>query len=144
MKTMVQNLKTNYLKLWLPPIIWAVVIFSFSSYQTVQASQIMWQDFIVKKSFHIIEYAILTTFVYRAMKGSGLDRKKAGIYSILFTILYGITDEFHQSFTQGRESKARDVVFDTIGGLLSIYIIWIQLPKAPKRLVAWAKRLHVL
>ena len=141
---MIQKLKISHLKLWLPPIIWAIVIFSFSSYQTVQASQIKWQDFIVKKSFHIIEYAILTTFVYRAMKESGLNRKKAGIYSILFTILYGITDEFHQSFTQGRESKARDVIFDTIGGLLSIYIIWKYLPKAPKRLVAWAKRFQIL
>lgn len=144
MKTVIQKQIENYLKLWLPPIIWAVVIFSFSSYPTVQASQIMWQDFIVKKSFHIIEYAMLTIFVYRALKESGLERKKAGIYSIVFTILYGATDEFHQSFTQGREAKARDVIFDTIGGLLAIYVIWKQLPKAPKKLVAWAKKLQIL
>lgn len=141
---MILKQKKSYLKLWLPPIIWAVVIFSFSSYPTVQASQIMWQDFIVKKSFHIIEYAIFATLFYRALKESGIEREKAGIYSLVITIIYGVTDEFHQSFTQGREAKARDVIFDTIGGLLAIYVIWKQLPKAPKKLVAWAKKLQLI
>ena len=141
---MVQNLKTNYLKLWLPPLIWAIVIFLFSSYPTLATSEIKWQDFIVKKTFHIFEYAVFTMLFYRALKESGVEKKKAGIYSIVAAILYGISDEFHQSFTPGRDAKARDVVFDTIGGLLSIYIVWKQLPKAPKKLRKWAKGLQIL
>lgn len=141
---MIQKREKYYLKLWLPPIIWAAVIFLFSSYPTVATTEIKWQDFIVKKTFHIFEYAVFTMLFFRALKESGVEKKKAGIYSIAAALLYGITDEFHQSFTPGRDSKARDVVFDTIGGLLAIYVIWKQLPKAPKKLRNWAKGLQIL
>ncbi len=67
---------------WLPPFIWAVVIFLFSSYPTTRASEIHWKDFIVKKTAHIVEYAILTTLSYRALKMSGVEKKKAGYFSI--------------------------------------------------------------
>jgi len=134
----------NYIKFWLPLFIWAIVIFSFSSYQTPTASEIRWQDFIVKKTFHLIEYAILTTLSYRALKESGVDKKKAGIYSIIITLLYGASDEFHQTFTIGRDGKVRDVIIDTAGALLAIYGIWNLLPKAPKKLKSWAERLQII
>lgn len=49
---------------------------------------------------------------------SGIDKKKAVISAIIFTIVYGATDEFHQSFTQGRESRLRDVGFDALGSVI--------------------------
>jgi len=130
------NIKTKELKKllnrWLPFLIWATVIFLFSSYPTTRASEIHWKDFIVKKTAHIIEYAILTTLCYRALKTSGIEKKKVGYYSIFFSIFYGLTDEFHQSFTPGRDPQLRDVFFDTIGAVLSIYYIWNLLPQHQK------------
>ncbi len=134
----------NWLHYWLPLIIWVLVIFAFSSYPTTKASQIDWQDFAIKKTVHIIEYAILATITYRALRGSGIEKKKAGYYSMIFAAFYGATDEFHQSFTPGREAKLRDVIFDTIGGVLAIYAIWKLLPKAPRRLKSWAHEYHLL
>ena len=134
----------KYLNYWLPLLIWAAIIFAFSSYPTAKASEIQWQDFVVKKTFHIIEYGILATVTYRALRGSGVDEKKAGIYSMIFALVYGATDEFHQSFTSGRDAKLRDVIFDTIGGVLAIYTIWKLLPKAPKKLQSLAKKLQVI
>lgn len=117
---------------WLPPFIWAVVIFLFSSYPTTRASEIHWKDFIVKKTAHIVEYAILTTLSYRALKMSGVEKKKAGYFSIFVSMLYGLTDEFHQSFTPGRDPQPRDVFFDTIGAVFAIYYIWNLLPRHQK------------
>jgi len=133
---------SRMLVLWLPVVIWAVVIFLFSSYPTSRASEIHWKDFIVKKTAHVVEYAIFCSLIFRAMKGSGMSSKKAAIYALGISILYGLTDEYHQSLTPGRDPRIRDVGFDTIGSVLSMYIIWILLPKAPKKFKVWAEKLQ--
>lgn len=141
---MVKNNKLQkILYLWLPVILWAFVIFLFSSMPTTPVSQIHLTDFFVKKSAHIIEYGVLTTLLFRALLASGINKKKAGLYSIIFAVLYGMSDEFHQSFTPGRDPKLRDVFFDTIGAVSSVYIIWNLLPKAPKKLKNLAKSLQL-
>ena len=108
------------------------------------ATKIYWQDFIIKKTAHIIEYGILSALIYRALVEEKMSKKTAGLIAILVAMFYGITDEFHQSFTSGRQPKARDVVFDTIGATFAIYTIWKLLPKAPKKLVSLAKSFQLL
>ena len=132
------------LKYWVPPIIWACVIFVVSAHPLAKTSQIYWKDFIIKKTAHMIEYGIFAALIYRGLVASGVKKNNAGIYSILLALLYGVTDEFHQSYTPGREPRVRDVVFDTIGAILTIYSIWNLLPKAPERLRAWAKKLQLI
>ena len=134
----------RFLKYWAPPILWAFVIFSVSAFPTGRASQIQWKDFIVKKSAHVIEYAVFAALIYRALRSTGVKRENAGIYAIFIALLYGVTDEFHQSYTPGREPRVRDVVFDTIGAIASIYSIWNLLPKAPERLKSLARRLQLI
>lgn len=129
---------------WTPVVVWAVFIFVLSAYPTKQVSEVHLQDFIVKKTAHVIEYGIFAGLLYRAFKKNGVKKRNAGIYSIFAALIYGASDELHQSFTPGRDPKLRDVAFDTIGAVFAIYIIWNLLPKAPKRLKAWAKKLQIL
>lgn len=131
------------IKYWLPVLVWAYIIFLFSSRPTGMASEIHWEDFIIKKTAHIIEYGVLSLVVYRASRSEGVSKKKAGIYSIIFSIFYGFTDEFHQSFTPGREPRLRDTFFDTIGASFAIYFIWKLLPKTPKKLKILAEKLEI-
>ncbi len=139
-----KNNSSKVLNLWLPPFLWAALIFLFSSLQTIKTSEIYWQDFILKKTAHILEYGVFATLLYRALKGSGIERKKAAIYSIVLAVIYGISDEFHQIFTPGREPKVRDVVFDTIGASLSSYIILKVLPKSSGNLKKLAERFQLI
>ena len=132
------------LKYWGPPVVWAFIIFLVSAYPIARASEIHWKDFVVKKSAHVIEYGIFAALVYRALRSSGVKRENAGIYAIFLALLYGVTDEFHQSYTPGREPRVRDVVFDTIGAIASIYSIWNLLPKAPVRLRNLAQKLQLI
>ena len=131
------------IRFWLPVVLWASVIFLFSSFPTNPVSKIYWRDFLVKKSAHIIEYAIFTSLIYRALKESGVEKKEAGVYAVILAVLYGISDEFHQSLTPGREPRVRDVLFDTIGSIASIYLLWNLLPKAPKKLKILAEKLQL-
>jgi VanZ family protein len=131
------------IKLWLPTLTWAAIIFYFSSKSTGVVSAVHLEDFIVKKIVHMAEYAILTTLMYRSLLGSGVKKNQALMIAFVFAILYGLSDEFHQSFTPGREPRLRDTGFDTIGAGIAILSLWKLLPKAPKRLRNLAKRLEV-
>lgn len=118
-------------KFWVPPFLWAVVIFTFSSMQVGSSSEFYWKDFLVKKTAHIIEYGIFATLIYRALVNSKVSKPKAMWYSVLVALFYGMTDEFHQSFTPGRGPAVRDVIIDTLGASLFIFGILNNIKKMP-------------
>ena len=120
--------------IWAPTLVWALLIFSFSALPANPVTEIQWKDFLFKKSLHITFYGVLTILFYRSFRGSKIEKKKAALYSILFTILYGISDEYHQSLTPGRDPQMRDVIFDAIGSFAAIYLLKNILPKVPPRL----------
>jgi len=110
------------IKVWAPVAAWAVIIFLFSSLSVTPTTEIYWQDFVVKKTAHVIEYGIFAVLLYRALRSEGVEKINAGLAAILVSVIYGASDEFHQGFTPGREPRVRDVVFDTIGAIAGIYI----------------------
>ncbi len=129
---------------WLPVLVWALIIFTFSSITTIKTTEIYWQDFALKKFAHITEYAVLTFLLYRAFLNSGFNKEESGFYSVLISILYAFSDEYHQSFTPGRESTLRDVIFDALGSVLAIYVIWKLVPKLPGKLKLFVNRLQII
>jgi VanZ family protein len=139
-----KNIYQRILSLWLPVILWAFVIFLLSSKPAVSVSEIDVTDFIIKKCAHIVEYAIFSTLLYRALYAGDVNKRKAGVYSILIALFYGLSDEFHQSFTPGRDPKLRDVFFDITGAIIAVYSIWNLLPKAPPKILNLAKNLQII
>ncbi|MBI4032978.1 MAG: VanZ family protein [Candidatus Blackburnbacteria bacterium] len=130
---------------WLPTILWALVIFFLSALTVTPSKEFYWQDFLVKKTAHLVEYAILFTFLYRALlNATTFSKKRAAFIALILCSLYGLTDEYHQSFTPGREPKGRDVIIDTIGAGLAWLYIWKYLPGAPERLRSLAKVLQII
>ncbi len=129
---------------WLPPIVWGILIFSGSSVSVPSFSPVAWQDFVIHKTAHIIEYSILGILIYRAFKEEKISRKEAVIYAIRVAFFYGISDEFHQSFTPTRTPRLRDVIIYTIGAGIGVLIVWKLLPKAPKKLLIWGEKLGLL
>jgi VanZ family protein len=129
---------------WLPPVIWGALIFSGSSVSTPSVSPVYWQNFVAHKIVHIIEYSILATLVYRGFINSGVSKKQAFIYAVIIAFIYGLSDEFHQSFTPHRDSRFRDVIIDTIGGSIGVYFVWKWLPKMRGKLLSWAKKLDLV
>lgn len=119
--------------LWLPPVFWALVIFKFSSGSVPKASESFWVDFVIKKIGHIILFATLAVLIYRGLIGSGIKRGKAAIIALIFSLFYGISDEFHQIYTQGREARVRDVIIDGIGSGLTLFLVNKFFARFPKR-----------
>lgn len=135
--------KNSLVKLWLPVIAWGTVIFLFSTIAQKPTDKIYILDFIFKKTDHMIEYFIFSVLWYRALTLSGMNKWKAGVYAILISALYGVSDELHQSFTPGRTPHVRDVGFDTIGATLAVIALWTLLPKAKGRLKTLADKLQL-
>lgn len=138
------RISSHYVRFFLPVVLWAGVIFAFSSFPTGTATEIKWQDFVIKKSAHVIEYAILSVLLYRAFVNIGIAKGKALVLAVIISSLYGMTDEFHQSFTPGREPHFRDVIFDTIGASAAALIIWKVLPIAPVKLRKLAENYQLI
>ena len=117
---------SKFILAWLPPVLWASLIFFFSSLP-VNAPGALFNlfDFIFKKTLHVIEYAILAFLVFRALfqtfDHQNFTKYQATTFVICLT--YAISDEFHQSFVPGRTATIRDVIIDTIGIGLALYLI---------------------
>lgn len=132
------------LSLWLPPILWAALIFHFSSGKVFVASTIYWQDFTVKKIGHTLLFGFLAILVYRGLRGEGVSAKNAVIWAIIISTLYGATDEYHQLFTQGREARVRDVFIDGIGATVFTFFVYWLLPKLSKKLKIYSEKLGLI
>ncbi len=111
----------KFLKFWAPVLVWMGIIFFFSSLPSLKSG--LEQDFILRKIAHVLEFAILTFLFLRAISAQGgpasgqknLSIRKIVIYSIIFSLFYSLSDEYHQTFVFGREGALRDVGIDSIG-----------------------------
>ncbi len=76
---------------------------------------------------HIGEYFILSVLVIRAFN-SGLKRKvtsAALVWGVIFSIVYGVSDELHQFFVPERDPSVVDIVSDAVGVLLGMVCIFL-------------------
>ena len=56
------------------------------------------------------------------------------IKTIIICFIYAITDEYHQTFIIGRTGQFSDVLIDTIGALLGVFLFYIICTKKAKNI----------
>lgn len=71
---------------------------------------------IVRKSAHFFIYALLGLLVALLFSQYGFKGKRQLLFAVLWVLLYACSDEFHQTFVEGRSGEIRDVLIDTAGG----------------------------
>ena len=99
---------------WLPVVVWAGVIFAFSSIPSLSTHLGTW-DLILRKAAHMTEYAILAVLLRRATGSTG--------WAFALAVGYAATDEFHQTFVRGRHGTPVDVGIDAIGAFLGLAVV---------------------
>lgn len=72
---------------------------------------------------HFSVYGLLATLTLRALLAEkGKLARQAVWLSIVLVSAYGVSDEWHQSFTPGRSVEVADWVADTSGGALAVLL----------------------
>jgi VanZ family protein len=96
-----------------------VAIFTFSSIPATNLPDFGPYDFLVKKGGHAIGYAMLGLSYFYALP----RRLNAGYrwaLALMMAVLFALSDEFHQSFVQGRTSSLRDVMIDGTSAAITV------------------------
>ncbi len=78
------------------------------------------------KDLHALLYGGLAVVLIRALAG-GLRRRVSlniAILAVVVAALYGVSDEFHQSFVPSRDPDVWDVVADAIGAAVSAGVLY--------------------
>ena len=102
------------LRLWLPVVVWAGVIFVLSAIPSLGTGLGTW-DLVLRKLAHLSEYAVLAALLWRAL---GSHR-----FAFALAVAYAATDELHQRFVAGRHAAFRDVVIDAAGAAVGLALV---------------------
>lgn len=131
-----QNKYLIIVKRWLPSILLCIFIYCLSSLQGASVVGLLpdtkasyQTDIVVHKTIHFFIYMTLCLSFYRATKNIPL--------AIILASLYGITDEFHQTFVPTRSGKVFDIVVDSAGATLGGVLLWRYFPRLPQKLINW-------
>ena len=118
------------LKNWGPPVLYMALIFAISSMEQPPLPMPEFEWLTIDKLYHFIEYAILGGLLARAFvkaKPSVVPPQLVWYIAALLSILYGASDEWHQTFVPGRFATLADWVADVLGsiaGVLGIYLYY--------------------
>lgn len=118
--------RTRRLLRWLPALAWMGVIFGLSS---MRGSSVP-GDFSV--AGHLSVYLVLG-----AAYGFALAPHRSPVrvvcLAVVIASLYGISDEFHQSFVPGRQPDVMDWATDTIGALAGVWLFLLARARTARR-----------
>ena len=111
------------LRLWLPPLLWAAVIFALSSVPDLGTGLGGW-DLLLRKLAHVAEYTLLGALLSRALR--------ADLPALAAGIAYAASDELHQHFVPGRRGAPLDVLIDSVGVAIGV-LAWRALTRRSDR-----------
>jgi VanZ family protein len=117
----------HIVSLWLPVVVMAALIFLMSSNSDPPSfpfdiAAVLMPAVPEDKSAHGMTYFVLALLLGRALsdgRWSGLSRRVCALAGVV-SVLYGVTDEIHQGFVEGRTMSLADVTADTIGAALAV------------------------
>ena len=77
-------------------------------------------DDILRKVAHVTVYGALALLWYWALRPV---TPRALPIAAAIAVAYAVTDEYHQSFVEGRSGSARDVAIDLVGVVLASLLL---------------------
>ena len=108
---------------WGPAGIWAAVLFLLSSASGSSVPPIPVSDKVV----HLILYTVLGAALAWGRVWGGF--RISHLVFIGIGVLYGLSDEWHQSLVPGRQPSAADLAADTVGVILGYTAVVMHLTR---------------
>ncbi len=127
---------------------WMAIIFAYSAQPAAESSKLSGQvvtglqeagksfsildrllswgklEFLVRKTAHVMEYAVLGSLVLFNIENWFFYKKKRFylLFSTGLCAIYAASDELHQYFVPGRSCQIGDILLDSFGAFLGICI----------------------
>jgi VanZ family protein len=79
---------------------------------------------------HLFVYFVLALLLRCALAGAGVHH--ATWWALALCALYGISDEFHQSFVPHRDPAIGDWVNDVLGASAALLLTWLRARLRPR------------
>jgi VanZ family protein len=98
------------------------LIFYFSAQTNFDFVPERWQVDPVSWAVHFGEYAVLALLLWQALRATPRLSRRAASLAFALTVLYAISDEWHQFYVPGRYSDVRDVMVDALGALVALLL----------------------
>jgi TRAP-type uncharacterized transport system fused permease subunit len=114
------------LALWLPPLALMALIFGLSD-QPDLTTGLGLVDLIGRKIVHLAEYALLCWLWFRALR-TRVRPAAAVVAALAISVVYAATDEYHQTFVEGRRGSPVDFAIDTAGAGL-VALVFLRRPR---------------
>ncbi|MEO0660490.1 MAG: VanZ family protein [Planctomycetota bacterium] len=117
---------------WLPPVALGAVIFHLSSSELdIDAIGSSTLGHYVANLGHPGAFGILALLVAaalapraRTLRGPwALLTPERGLWAVVLTTLYGLTDELHQATVPGRDASLLDLLGDFVGALFAVLVV---------------------
>jgi VanZ family protein len=107
---------------WLLVVAWLLVLFGVSSLPGSTLPSVGWD---YSQVGHFTGYAILGTLMVFAV-GPRRMTVRVALVLLLACSLYGVSDEYHQSFVPGRTPDPVDWAVDTAGAGVAIAAVMLE------------------
>ncbi len=120
------------MKYWVPPLLYMALIFAVSSLEQPPLPMPKFEWLTIDKLYHFIEYAILGGLVAHAFvkaKPSVVPSQLIWVLAAVLSILYGASDEWHQTFVPGRLATLADWVADVLGSIVGVLAVYLYYKK---------------
>ena len=98
---------------FVPPLLLMAVIFFLSAQPDLNSGLGTWDTYL-RKAAHMTEFGLLWWLWRRALGHGG--------WAAAITLAYAATDEWHQTFVQGRSGRPADWLIDAAGVGIAIAI----------------------
>lgn len=109
------------------PITWAGIIFIISAQPKEAFERLGLSGLLVSVVGHLVTYFILMTLLVLAFRfANGVPFRQACLISFVIVAVYGLSDEYHQSFVPGRTPTVADWIVDLIGAAAAwlVLVFW--------------------
>jgi VanZ family protein len=144
------------LRQWALPLIWAIVIWTFStgSFSAQDTSRwilpvlhwllpharqrtLLLLHTGIRKLAHVFEYMIFSLVLLRGIRGDRKGWKLDWAFAaVAIAVGYAALDELHQVFVPGRGPALRDVLIDAAGVALGQVLAWLWSRHAGEKALA--------
>ena len=111
------------------------LIFGVSSVKQPPLPTPQFEWLTIDKLYHFIEYAILGALLAWAFvkaKPSIVPSKLIWFAAAVLSMLYGASDEWHQTFVPGRCATLGDWVADALGSVAGVLTVYLYYKKSAK------------